>query len=34
MHIRYVIIDESFFLLVEPEIIRMDEYRVKVHKKV
>jgi hypothetical protein len=33
MHVRYVIVDEEYFILIEPEIVKMDEYRVKVHKK-
>jgi hypothetical protein len=33
MSVRYVIIDQDFFLLVEPDFSKNGEYRVKVHIK-
>jgi len=34
MHVRYVLSDPEFFLLIEPEQAREGEYKVKVHLKV
>ncbi len=34
MNVRYVLVDQDFFILIEPEFGKNDEYKVKVHLKV
>lgn len=34
MQVRYVLVDQDYFILIEPDFSHNDEYRVKVHVKV
>lgn len=34
MNVRYVLVDPDFFILIEPDFNRNDEYKVKVHFKL
>ncbi len=34
MLVRYVMVDQDFFILIEPEFGQNSEYRVKLHKKI
>lgn len=34
MHVRYVLVDQDFFILIEPDLGKADEYKVKVHRKI
>jgi hypothetical protein len=34
MQVRYVLVDQDFFILIEPDFNKSDEYKVKVHKMV
>lgn len=34
MHVRYVLVDQDYFILIEPDFGKNDDYKVKVHKKV
>lgn len=34
MNVRYVLVDQEFFILIEPDFSKTDDYRVKVHVKV
>jgi len=34
MHVRYVLIDEEYFALIEPDQQKQEDFKVKVHKKV
>ena len=34
MNVRYVLVDQDFFILIEPDFNKSEEYRVKVHNKI
>ena len=34
MHVRYVLVDPDYFILVEPEFSKQEDYRVRVHRKI
>ena len=33
MQVRYVLVDQDFFILIEPDFSKNEEYRVRVHIK-
>ena len=34
MNVRYVLIDQDYFVLIEPDFSNSNEYKVRVHAKV
>ena len=34
MHVRYVLVDDDYFVIIEPDQQKQEDYKVKVHKKI